>query len=513
MQKRNVLYVMTDQHKADCTGYEGHPDAKTPHLDRLAATGTAFRHSYTANPICTPTRVSILSGQYCHNHGYFGLGGPTPGYGPGHPAKLPTFLGHFRSHGYRTAALGKLHLPDEPVDWGREDCDLYMPLQWRQSDGQSYLTYLKQHGYADDHDAEYLAEHRDQGNCAIDARPSNLPFEHSVEGYTNRHAIDFIDRAARDGKPFCMEVSYFRPHQVYTPDQRFWDLYDDDIDLPPGALDDLNPDRPPHFRKTVESTRQTRGLLQPDDPESRMRRVWRGYLASISHCDHAVGELLDHLDKTGLADNTIVVYHSDHGAYSGTFGINEKAPGICSEAVCRVPMLWRVPGMTQPGHVSPALTHTVDLAPTFACLCGLPAMQTVDGEDLTPLLRGDDDATVRDVAVTEHPWSKSLRWKQWRFVHYQPEMFDADVGELYDIDSDPLETTNLYHDPASQDVVNECRRRLLEWLIATTRIVTSLPVVPPESGPFTHATAPDGRLRRDNNPHAAHASGGTLNYL
>lgn len=509
---------MTDQHKADCVGYEGHSQAITPNLDRLASQGVAFRHAYTANPICTPTRVSILSGQYCHNHGYYGLSGPTPGYGRGYPAHLPTFLGHFREHGYRTAAVGKLHLPNDPVEWARDDCDLYMALNPTTSDGQAYLTYLKQHGHPGDHDAAWFIEDNAKGNNAKDARPSHMPFEHSVEGYTNRHAIDFIDRAVADDKPFCMEVSYFRPHQVYAPDRRFWEMYDDDLDLPPGALEDLNPDRPPHFLQGTNSTRNMRGLFEPGDPVSRMKRVWKGYLACITHCDHALGQLLDHLDATGLAENTIVVYNTDHGAYSGTYGINEKAPGICSEAVCRTPMLWRVPGMTPQNHVSEQFAHTVDLAPTFASLCGLPPMPTVDGEDLTGLLQGDESAAVRDVCVTEHPWSKSLRWKQWRFVHYQQQLFagmdDApeDVGELYDIDADPLETTNLYGDPDHAEVVHTCRRLLLEWLIDTTRIVTNNPIPKRDRGE-SFATAADGKLAKDRGPHAVVAEGRNVNYL
>src|SRR5215510_12729300 len=114
----NVLQVISDQHLATCMGVEGHPQAITPHMDRLAAGGVRFTRAYTQNPICTPSRTSVLSGQYCHNHGYYGLSGPRP-------ARLPSFLSHFRGRGYRTAGIGKLHTPDDPADWLTDHVDLY----------------------------------------------------------------------------------------------------------------------------------------------------------------------------------------------------------------------------------------------------------------------------------------------------------------------------------------------------------------------------------------------------
>jgi len=482
-QPLNVLFVMTDQHIAGATGYEGHPQAITPNMDRLAGEGTWFRRCYTANPICTPTRVSILSGQFCHNHGYYGLSGPTP-------PNLPSFLGHFREHGYRTGLFGKGHLPDDPRDWARDHCDVYQNLLHRASDTQPYLKMLADAGFPDEFDASWLTDQPGTGNNLRDARPSKLPFELSVEGYVNRLAMQFMDDVVGRDQPFCLEVSYHRPHQVYTPAQKFWDMYDDDLDLPPGAFDADVSGRPPHFQKMAERGRTMTGHYDPADPESRLRRVWKGYLACISHCDHALGELLDFLDQRGLADNTLVIYTSDHGAYSGTFGVPEKAPGICSEQVCRIPSIWRMPGQAGAGRVD-HFAHITDVAPTVCSLAGLPEMDTVDGRDISPLVAGTDQP-IHNVAVTEHPWSKSIRWGSWRLVHYQPEMFDGqDIGELYDIDTDPWETANLYHDADHAAVVHEGRRLLLEWLIRTTRPTT---VHPPIKGEGGHRLGADGRM-------------------
>ncbi len=455
----NVLFIMSDQHQAACMGHEGHPQAITPNLDRLAAQGVRFRNAYTQNPICTPSRMSLLSGQYCHNHGYYGMIGPTP------PVALPSFLLHFRRNGYKTAAIGKIHVPDKPRNWLTEHCDLLADARGPKG-GNPYTDHLIKLGLAAKEDTLRLPEF--PGSQQHEGRPSNLSYRDSVEGWSVTTAINFID-SCKD-EPFCVEVSLPKPHQCYVPDRRFWDMYPDNLELP-RTLRNSATHRPPHFQRMVERLKSMTWLIEPKTFEDGCRRVWRAYLACITHVDFAIGELLDHLEKTGKAENTIVVYTADHGGYAGTFGVPEKAPGICSEAVCRVPFIWRVPGVTKPGHKCTQLAENVDIASTLTSLCGLPPMETADGRNLTGLLAGDEKP-VREVAVTENVWSKALRWGPWRFVHYQREMFGRDTGELYNLEKDPDETRNLYDDKDSQSVVAECRRLLLEWLINTTRCRT-----------------------------------------
>ncbi len=498
----NVLVVISDQHQAACVGSEGHPQVITPNMDRLAGQGVRFSANYAQSPICTPSRVSVFSGQYCHNHGYFGLSGPCP------HLDLPSFLSHFRKHGYRTAALGKVHMPDDPENWLATHCDLlsecydYHRPPWI---GGRYLTYLQSQGLLDKEDSIALREF--PGVQQQEGRPSNLPFQHSVEGWCVSEAIRFIDEGGE--RPFCLEVSLPKPHQCYTPDRRFWEMYPGDLPLP-ATIYNSPASRPPHFQAEAERLKHIEWLIEPKTFEAGCRRVWRGYLACITQVDYALGLLLDHLEKTGRAGNTIVLYTADHGAYSGAFGIPEKAPGICSELVCRVPSIWRVPGVAKAGHVSSQLVENVDIAPTLAGLCGLPPMDTTDGLDRAELLRGSD-RPIREVAITENPWSKSLRWGPWRLVHYQREMFGRDVGELYNIEEDPNETRNLYYDAAQQPVVNEARRLLLEWLIRTTRIVTAFPG--PRKAPARYyRVVEDGKESNTDGP-AERRRRGALNYI
>ena len=485
-------------------GCEGHPQVLTPAMDRLSREGVRFTSAYTQNPICTPSRVSIFSGQYCHNHGYYGLSGPRP-------VALPSFLSHFRAHGYRTAGIGNLHTPDDPRDWLEDHVDLFDDT-FSSVDGvhqkSRWYDDLKARGLFEAEDFRFGEAHPEY---FMEGMPSKLDFDDSQEGWCVRGAIRFMEECG--DRPFCMQVSLERPHQVFYPSRRFWDLYPDDLALPPTLHQDPS-GRPPHFRAAFDAFRRVRSPIEPRGFEEVARRLWRGYLACITQVDHALGLLLGYLDRTGLADRTVVVYHADHGGYSGTYGIQEKAPGICSEAVCRVPFLWRLPGAAPElrGAVCRELVESVDLAPTISALCGLPAMESVDGRDLTGLLRGAREA-VRDVAVTEHPWSKALRWKQWRFVHYQPGMFGAeDVGELYDLSGDPTESRNLYHDGSHQGVVQECRRRLLEWLIGTSRVATVWPAVDHSRRPYDYRTAGDGKEASSAGPRLR-AERGQLNYL
>lgn len=497
----NVLEIIADQHQAACIGCEGHPQVITPNLDRLANEGMRFKTAYTQNPICTPSRVSILSGQYCHNHGYYGLSGPRP-------ETLPSFFSHFKAHGYRTAGIGNLHTPNAPRNWLEDHLDHFADT-FESVDGRAEATawydQIRAAGLLEKEDFHFWENNPE---FLMEGMPSQLPFELSQEGWCVEEAQRFL-RSCGD-RPFCAQVSLERPHQPFYPTKQFLDLYPKDLELPPTVNQDPG-GRPPHFQAAYNRFREMSWAIEPKTFEAGARRLWRAYLACITQVDHAVGLLLDFLDQTGLSENTLVIYHADHGGYSGTCGIPEKAPGICSESVCRIPFLWRVPGVTTGGGVCDSLAENVDIAPSLSALCGLPPMETVDGKDLTPLLRGEK-TPVRQAAVTEHTWSKAIRWGPWRFVHYQPEMFGEDVGELYDLSTDPMEAHNLYHEREHQATVQEGRRLLLEWLIRTTRVKTVWPAVDWSKQPYDYRTAGDGKESNLAGP-ALRVRSGQLNYI
>ena len=188
--------------------------------------------------------------------------------------------------------------------------------------------------------------------------------------------------------------------------------------------------------------------------------------------DAALGKLLDYLRDNNQADNTIVVYTSDHGDYATEHGIMEKAPGICSDAITRVPLIFWAPGRIQAGGVVDDTVELVDISNTLCSLAGVDLMETSDGRDISDLFGGG--ATDGDrIGVTEFAWSKSIRKGEYRLVHYPraffPEEYPDGFGELYDLEADPWEMRNLYFDAKHQAKVQELRAALLEWLITTTR--------------------------------------------
>ena len=465
--KPNVLFVLSDQHNAKVLSHKGHPDVKTPHLDRLATQGVRFDCAITQNPICTPSRMCFISGQYCHNHGYYGLSGPRPG-------GLPTVFGHFRGAGYHTAAVGKIHCPEY---WVEDDCDEFHETCDCSIGGRSreYAEYLDKRGLADKEDHIGLNEFGRAGIQNVDGRPSMVSYEDGQEGWAVRKAMEIMRRSAAAGKPFFVHVSLPKPHQCYTPAKRFWDLYDESkLTLPPNADYDMPAARKaPTLIANAQHWRRGNWMkFEPKTFEAGRLRKLHGYLGSVSHVDHAVGELMAFLDDEGLAENTIVIYSTDHGDYACEHGQIEKAPGICADAITRIPMIWRWCGRFKAGHAAGEIVETVDMVPTLCGLTGLDALQTADGRDISHLLAGRE-GQVHRIGVTEFAFSKSVRKGKWRLVYYPREFFAQEYpggfGELYDLQADPWELKNLYFDARHADIVRELERDLLDWLVTTMR--------------------------------------------
>ena len=197
----NVLMILADQHHAGLMGCAGFAGVHTPQLDAFAAEGMRFTDAYCQNPICTPSRVSILSGQYCQNHGYYGLSGPAP-------TGLPNLFRHFRAAGYRTAAYGKLHLPESPRNWIADDVDEFGDA-YESVDGErgnsEFLNGLAALGLRDKEDSWRNLHSFYGAQLPNDACPSALPYEHTMERWAAQKAMDFA--VADAPRPFCMQIA------------------------------------------------------------------------------------------------------------------------------------------------------------------------------------------------------------------------------------------------------------------------------------------------------------------
>ena len=462
--------MVSDQHNAKFFGYRGHPDVLTPSLDRMASEGVRCDNAITQNPICTPSRVSFLSGQYPHNHGYYGLSGPNP---PG----LPNVLGHFKSFGYLSAAIGKIHCPE---NWVEDACDVFCDTTAVSVGGRSeeYIEFLNSRGVLEIEDHKAMNEFGGRGNQSQDSRPSKLKFDECQDGWIADKTIATIKQANKADTPFIIHASFPRPHQCTSPCQEFWDLYEGrSLHLPPNADWNLELKAPNLQFKAKHWRTGNWPLIEPRDfKHGRMRKL-RGYLGAISQVDAAAGKILDYLRSSGLEENTIVVFIADHGEFAGEHGILEKNPGISSDAVSRVPMIWWGGKNLKPGHVVRQIVELVDIPNTFCHQAGIEQMETCDGINISNQLSGET-VTFARLGVTEFAWSKSVRKNQYRYIHYQPDMFKKaypnGFGELYNLNKDPWEMHNLYFDPSYQEIVRSMQADLLNWIIRTNRPTTSL---------------------------------------
>jgi choline-sulfatase/uncharacterized sulfatase len=451
----NVLWIMADQHSAKCTSWgEFSTPVQTPNLERLADDGVRFDRAISQSPICTPSRMSFLTGQYPLNHGYYGI---------------TSFNGHLRHDvpnlfevadelGYRTGVFGKVHTPDGLIE---DHVD-------RLRSGGDHSEHLREKGRLEDKDGGGLQEEdRAQG---FDARASRLPFEDHFEHYATDRAKEFIDED--DDEPFCTWLSFSRPHQVYTPAQEFWDQYPDEEELTlPPTVDEDKSDKPPHHSTWDLDDENSNAVFEPSTHEGLLRRKLRGYLGCVSEVDALVGQMLDFLEERGLREDTIVIYCADHGDFATEHGFMEKAPGVSYDAITRVPFIWSWPGEFEEGAVVEDLVETVDLFPTICTLIDEETPDTVDGHDITDYLTGEWTEPLREYAVTENPWARCVRTEDQKLTIYPQDFFgegSEEFLEFYDLESDPWEAENLaVTEPEAYAEEIDRHRRLLYDFLAT----------------------------------------------
>lgn len=494
MKKPNVLILYSDQHSARTLGCYGNKEVITPNLDKLADEGITMDNAFCNNPICTPSRMCMVSGQYAHNFGYYGLMGKNP-------ENLPTLFAHFRKFGYKTVTVGKIHTP---AGWVSNDCDFCadgygfeVPITLenvKEEEGcqglkdDDYARYLEEIGLYQDRDDKIVHEWYElyghsQGQC-VDSRPSRLDEVHSFENWCAQTANDFIESTIEEGDSFCMWLTMPRPHQTYVPARKFWDMYEDvELELPPNANDDMSGRsdaaqiQQSHFQNDDSWT-----VFEPHDFESARRRVLRGYYACVTQMDDAIGKVIKKLEDLNIAEDTIIVYMTDHGEFAGEHGMIEKAPGIGFSCVTQIPMIWKYKGCKK-GERRDSIIESVNVFPTLCDLAGVELPNWVDGISATSLL--ENNSEIMDYAVCEFPHTKTIHTKQYKLTQFLPSFHNGkDHGELYDRVNDPWELNNLYFDEKYKDVINDLRYKLYCWLAETTRVYTVNPKIPMKTTEF-----------------------------
>lgn len=427
----NVLFISVDDLNDWIEPLGGNPQTITPNLQRLADEGIVFTRAYTPSPSCNPARTALLTGMHTYTTGVYSNYQVWREILP----EVLTLPGYFRDNGYWAGGAGKIFHNDQPdpVSWDAyfPALDRHMPGWPRpESDGPTVNMPLFEDMYT-----------------AFDWAPLDVGIEETGDFKSVSWVIDQLQQP--HDKPFFLATGIYRPHLPwYVPREYFEKFPLDSIQLPPVLDSDLD-DVPERGREIAHRGGDYHEHVLEAD---QWRAAVQGYLASINYADDMVGRLLDALDASPYADNTIVVLWSDHGWQLGQKEHWRKF--ALWENLARVVLMFRVPagvpGLpegTRAGSRSERTVSLLDLYPTLVELTGLPARTDLDGRSIVPLL-SDPSAPWDHPVVTTYQYSEySVRDERWRYIRY----IDG-TEELYDHEADPAEWNNLAGDPAFRDV-------------------------------------------------------------
>jgi len=423
-ERPNVLVLMCDHHRFDALGCLGNPMARTPNLDRLAASSVRFDRCYTQSPVCSPARHSLATGRYAHAHGVI--------TNQSMPRSGMTTVAHaLKPLGYRRFHVGHMHWRDPEVDNG------YEPLV----------------SFKDWHDTmpERVQKRWEWEAQGVTRRTTAGPSPRAREEYQGHYvagqAVARIEEAARNDERFLCWASFPEPHPPFFPPKEIYESFDQSkFALPEQAPKEAGP---PH-RLILEKRKEWEHLT-----ETEVRQMLAGYYGMITLVDGFCGTVLDSLERLGIADDTVVIWTVDHG---DQLWEHEMFLKFCMyEASVHVPLLVRAPGAT-PGVRDEFVEH-VDLCQTICELTGAEPPGTVQGRSLAPLLGGEPAPTDwRDAVFSQIGGLQMIRTLEWKL-----NVYDGEPGELYNMQADPNEFDNLITSADAEPTVTELLARLEAW--------------------------------------------------
>ena len=473
-QQPNILFILTDEHKLSAAGCYGDTVCRTPNIDRLAQTGVRFETAYTSCPVCTPARGTIMTGLYPHAHGMC-CNVEDLGCSVHEIVDRPTLLSRrLLDAGYHCGYTGKWHLgSDREVFYGAKNRpalprDVGFEGQQFPAHGNGGFDYPEYQQYLQDHGWEHTLAPKDP-------RPYRAylygilegTVESTVPWFLAEHTIGMIDRFAEEQQPFFIWHNFWGPHQPYYAPRSFYDLYKD-VSIPEW----------PNYRFDSGSINRPFQVMRHTHADRMTWEDWaegiRHYYAFATLIDQQIGRVLDHLDATGIRENTIIIFAADHGETLGTHGGLTNKGFHHFEEIQRIPFIVWMPeryyrGTRRPGDVVSDWVSILDLYPTILDLAGAEwDKSAVHGLSIEPLLRGEE-TEWRDKAFVEFFGVNSLvttmiSVRKGRFKYgWNCSNFD----DLFDLESDPHEMRNLIDDPAYADLISEMRADLEQWMEET----------------------------------------------
>lgn len=464
-RRPNILFIVSDQHQANKVGYRGHPVVRTPNLDRLAAGGAHFTRAYCSSPICGPSRMSLLTGKYVHQIGVWLNGVELP-------PQQRTWADALRESAVQTSAFGKL---GQAGDWealgfdrveSRSPREVYTPWPFESPFDERLAGYHQRAWWLDQEPHSREAGLSELRRAGATPNSEGLHFEPDALRHTGHYDVDrsATDRSltllraqatlqARDegAPPFLHFVGLNQPHWPFVCPQKYLEMYDpQEVDLPFDARfpnDELHP--------AVRFFQQAR-RFEMDEP--KLRRVIATYYGMITCMDEMVGELLDELDRSGLAGNTYVVYTSDHGESLGEHGLFDKQTSY--EGSVAVPLVIRGPGIGTGQQLDWPLGQ-VDLHPTLLEIGGAaPEAGPRPGVSLLPRLQGEQAAAGRAAFAEYHGGFFRRDWYMLARENLKYTWYTEDRPSLFDLDDDPHEENDLARDPRKAGLLADLEQAL-----------------------------------------------------
>ncbi len=479
----NILWICSDQQRFDTLGCYGNSFVKTPNLDRLGQSGVVFLNAFAQNSLCTPSRGSFLTGRYPSTN-------RLRQNGQVRPPDIRPITKTLDEAGYVCGLSGKFHLSNCDArltlgpEWWREDSKKFFRGAEKKFD-DGYHVYRWCHSAKfDDPCSDYSRWLHEQG-----VHPDRKPREdcpHVMQAVDGEHhqttwcvneAITFVEQMADSPYPWLFSVNMFDPHPVWDPPEDYLQPYLDKLDripLPNYIEGELA--NKPAFQNAPHPK-----WLEMSEKDHRMVRA--AYWAMVDHLDVQIGRLLDALEASGQAENTIVLFHSDHGELLGDHGCYPKGPRLYDPAI-HVPLLISWPGTIEAGRVAEGLVELTDLAPTLHDAIGLEEDPAMQGRSLWAELTGQAplDHIRPDILCEYHnsnphkePIFETLLRTE---THKLTRHHGTGDGELYDLQADPGENRNLWHDPSATQIKLELMTRLSD------RMAFTADPMPPRIGVF-----------------------------
>jgi N-acetylglucosamine-6-sulfatase len=438
-ERMNVIFILSDDHRYDMMGF--HPGApawlQTPHMDRMAREGAHVANAFVTTSLCSPSRATILTGQYAHRHGVVDNQTPVPEGTRFYPQYL-------QQNGYSTALVGKWHMGHHEDD-PRPGFDHWVSFRGQ---GPYYDPLLNVNGTR--------VQHR---------------------GYTadilTDYALDWLEEQRRVGRPFFLHLAHKNVHAEFAPAERHLHRYEQVELRYPETMSPNAPGVETWPRWVLEQRNSWHGVEWMYHGRITFNDFFRRYAEALLAVDESIGRVLDYLQETGLHENSLVIYMGDNGFSFGEHGLIDKRHAF--EESMRVPMLVWAPGLVRPGMAVRQNVVNTDIMPTVLELTGTraPAGHAVDGQSFVPLLRGEAAPNWRDTVYYEYYWEWNypqtptqfaLRTDRFKYIFFHGTW---DTAALFDLQEDPQEKYNLVERPEYQERVVQMRNQLFDLMQET----------------------------------------------